>query len=98
MEIINEHFTKGGTAVTNFDAKDREIYEAAIAEYGDPDLVISERPMPDERGKEITHNKMHSLHNLRSDGRKELGEFWKIWRRIRDEKAVSNQFAAALNR
>jgi hypothetical protein len=74
MQAFNKHWVHGGTVVTNFDEEDRPLYEAAIKEYGDADLFISDTPMPPKTWGA-------SLHDLRGvKGRKGgLGAFWRVF-------------------
>ena len=71
-ELIHEHWTKGGTGVTNFPPGDRPKYQAAIDSFGDSDLVICDKPF----GMFVMGGDM-SLHCL---GRsKDLSKFWSIF-------------------
>lgn len=75
----------GGTFITNFGEDDRAIYEAAVKEYGDPNLVIRE-PIS------FPAINSGSLHDLTAK-RRELGPFWEVFYRLKGEatKAVSEQ-------
>jgi hypothetical protein len=77
--IINSHWTKGGTGVTNFGVEERPLYEAAIKEYGKPYLVIHDEPM---EGPALPDSL--SLHNVRGK-RGDLSDFWEIFWRLRAE-------------
>lgn len=64
-----EHWTNSGTGITKFDADRLPIYEAAIAESGDPDLFT----------------KNNELHDRQGPKPRELGPFWTIVRRLQLE-------------
>lgn len=84
-EIINEHFTQGGTGITNFLAKDRPLYEDAIKAFGSPHMVINDKPMPPSASG-------HSLHYLLAqNGPIELGAFWKVWDEVRKQRATVHE-------
>lgn len=73
-ERIDEHWTLGGTGITNFDVRELSRYEKAVAKYGDPHLIIHHSPFGD---KVITTD--HSLHDL--NGHRDLESFWAVWDR-----------------
>ncbi len=59
-----------GTFVTNFASQFWPVYEAAIDEFGDPDLFLQKEPSPNGRSRD------NSFH-IRE--RKRLDEFWEIY-------------------
>jgi len=73
FDEIPGHWTSGGTGITNFDISQKDIYSAAIKEYGDNDLFIG----PAMSGESETMLALHS-HN-----RNDLSEFWCIFRKIK---------------
>lgn len=73
------HWTNGGTGVTNFHQKDLEIYQKAISLYNGNEMWIEFYPMAPENRKEI-----YSLHFHCQPG-KNLGEFWRIFERIKNK-------------
>lgn len=90
--VISEHWTKGGTGVTNFDKKDRHIYEAAIKEYGNPCLLIVDKPHPGPGGyyDKRMEKTLHSLHFVGQAGeaRTDLSDFWRVFEKIKYGQTV----------
>lgn len=73
------HFKEGGTGVTNFQIAERDIYQRAVDEYGDPTLFISDDIMVPEQWQPGTGMCLH--HTKHGD----LSAFWKIFNRIKKE-------------
>lgn len=85
MSVINsDHWAKGGTGVTNFDASKRPIYEQALSVYGDSDLRTSDGPMSGGGfdGQCSLHDFAHGKQRGRTRG---LDEFWEVFRRVEAE-------------
>lgn len=77
-----EHWTNGGTAVTNFHATDRPIYQIAIARYkGLHKLWIENIPMPPLK-PDGEHNCLHCSFAAEE---KDLTDFWKLMEQIKKE-------------
>ena len=84
MKVYYQHFREGGTAVTNFPPKDRPIYEEAIKRYGDPNIQIKDTPF----GYHYFEGDF-SLHNFGPsfiDGGEGLGQFWRIFEQVKEER------------
>ena len=77
-EYFYEHFSRGGTGITNFDIEDLGIYQEAIRRSGDTSLFIQQSPMSGS----ATANPCCSLH---SNQRKDRSEFWAIYRQVAAE-------------
>jgi hypothetical protein len=80
MNKIYGHFSNGGTGLTNFDKEELPLYEAAIAECGDPDFFISDEPMP---GTPLRNS--YSLHYKGS--KEKLKYFWDIFYKLKKAAA-----------
>jgi hypothetical protein len=75
MKITDpKHWTNGGTAITNFDVADKELYEKAIAEYGDETLYISNDILCADFSEKGTMLCLH--HNSQNH---DLSDFWKLF-------------------
>lgn len=81
--VIHKHWTHGGTGITNFDKPVRPIYEAAIKEYGDPSLLVVDKPFPGMNGcyNAWMEAKMHSLHRVGRGG--DLSGFWRVFEALK---------------
>ena len=75
--VISEHWTDGGTGITNFGQDRLLTFIKAINIFGDDSIFISCLPM-----KGFTHD-CFSLH--RNDEFMNLNEFWEVVRSL-DEK------------
>ena len=71
------HWTRGGTGVTNFDADMLPVYQEAILRYGDPDLRIHNKRLADEREGFSLH-----IHSRKRD----LSAFWEVFRQVEGEQ------------
>lgn len=76
---MNKHFSSGGLGITNFDIKEKPIYEAAIIEYNCNNLFIGDAFMPlqDDPNFGALYYKEY---------RQDLSAFWRIFYR---KKAIS---------
>jgi hypothetical protein len=74
---IAGHRSNGGTGLTNFDIERRPLYEAAIAECGDPNFFISDEPMPGTPANSRTANSLHYK------GSKNPNHFWDIFYKLK---------------
>ena len=76
----SNHWTEGGTGLTNFPPADEQKYLAAITAYGDENFIVSHQPM---NGPARTGN--HSLHWLDIQEKFPEGSsaFWKIFNSIK---------------
>ena len=72
-----KHWKQGGTGITNFDEEERELYEAAVKEFGCPHLKITPYQLEGER----LHGGGYSLHDHIK--RKNLAVFWSVFRRVK---------------
>lgn len=73
------HWTQGGIGVTNFDDSQLPIYKAAVEQFGDPAVYISDIPMlPLTTGKALC-----------ATNRSDLSAFWKVWNGIADEREAN---------
>jgi hypothetical protein len=82
-DLIMVGWTDGGTGITNFDPKELPLYEAALEETKDEDLILVSRPF----GRFCIPSD-YSLHFKR--GReKDLSDFWKVFDRIQQQKLTT---------
>ncbi len=80
MQPVLEHWTKGGTGVTNFRADQLELYQAAIIAYRDPRLVIVQPAIPPMQDVEDEYS-LHVLNHNKST--ENLSAFWDIFNKLR---------------
>lgn len=82
QDIKSNHWTEGGTGLTNFPPSDLPFYLKAIEEFGDANFVASQFPM---NGRCMPGD--YSLHRLdMQPSPKECGPFWKVFGRIKYNK------------
>ena len=79
-QIVNHHWSDGGTGITNFEADEWPVYLQAVKEYGDKDLILVSNPMPPMR-----NNGAGALHRMNRPFNSDLSAFWEIHRRIQKE-------------
>lgn len=84
MKAILKHWTKGGTALTNFPETDRAVYEEAALRFGDPRLSVErermEAPVGDSDG-----GSLHVL-TFNSAERVEVAQgFWPVFYHVQNE-------------
>jgi hypothetical protein len=81
--LIFEHWTKGGTGVTNFQLDRMEVYIEAVQRYGDRNLVVSDTSF----GKYPNYG--GSLHDLlKVENRpwpRRLSDFWDLFAEVEKE-------------
>ena len=70
--LIFKSWDSGGTGITNFDLTMIELFREAVRQYGDPNLVVSDQPMPP-----MTVG--GSLHDTTKVGIRNISTFWKIY-------------------
>lgn len=73
---ILKHWTENGTGVTNFLIKDLTLYEMAVFQNGDKDLVIVKESIDG-------HGGYYSLHCL--TGYKDISGFWRVFDKLKKE-------------
>lgn len=79
QHIKSNHWTEGGTGLTNFKPSNLPYYLKAIEEFGDPNFVVSKFPM---NGLSVPGD--YSLHRLdMQPAPKECEPFWKVFDRIK---------------
>jgi hypothetical protein len=80
MVSINNHWTRGGTGVTNFDIKELPVYEEAVRQFNDPNMVISYKALPP-----LDHNSNYcSLHYTTLSGFGiDLSPFWSLFTQLK---------------
>lgn len=74
-EVILKHWQQGGTGVTNITEPMLRQFTDAVAEYGDPQLVIHDAPFDEPPMEGQAYAPIKSLHDL-SDERSDLSAFW----------------------
>jgi len=81
-QLINEHWTNGGTGVTNFGEEEFNLYLETVEEFGDPNIVVSQERF----GWTWGVMPGGSLHHLtKKPGN--LSEFWRFFDRIKEIKS-----------
>lgn len=80
-----DHWSRGGTGITNFGKEERPIYEEAIKRHGDPKITIHDAPL---QVKNPPLNRC-SLH--REGGFRDLSEFWEVYRTVQKEFATADE-------
>ena len=81
-KVIDLHWTKGGTGISNFHKEECPLFEKAIELYGNPRLLIVDRPFPGENDY-MDRNMMETLYSLHYVGCFDnLSAFWKILQNI----------------
>lgn len=81
-EIINKHWTKDGTGITNFSKDQQQTYDAAIEAFeslsdNNKGLVIHNKGFGDHPSAQKIINSLHDL-----KGGRDLSVFWEIFRSI----------------
>ena len=80
---MNErHWRKGGTGITNFDKKEKPIYEKAISEYGDDNFFILDRPITGITGLS-SYCSLHCKEKMQT-----FSPFWRTFDRVYKESKV----------
>ena len=85
MGIDFEHWTKGGTMITNFSIPELNLFKTAVKEYNvsvnQEILYVSEEAhYPGSFGRVKSMGSLHSL-----IGHYDLSDFWVIYRRLEQE-------------
>lgn len=86
MKIINNHWTAGGTGLTNFNKKDLPLYRATILIVGDQRLKILKKPF-----ENTLLEGYYSLHFC-ANQTKDASHFWDTFRKVKELK--KNQMPA----
>lgn len=79
----SEHWTRGGTGVTNFGNSRLPLYEKAIEIIADQDLFLSDIPM--YGGGQF----MTDYASLHFSTRKDLSHFWEILDKLKAEQSAA---------
>ncbi len=86
------------TGLTNFDRRDYPRYFLAVSLYLDPNLMILDRPIPNNPYTD--HSTMFSLHYLGE--RRDLGDFWQLFESLEGKikyayySAKADQFSGSV--
>jgi len=83
MKIINSHWMRGGTGLTNFDKADLPLYKATIAIVGDKRFKIAKA-----FGASTVAHSLHFCAPLKKDA----SHFWDTFRKVKELK--KNQMPA----
>ena len=81
-EHKSEHWTNGGTGLTNFVPEKFALYDEAVRSFGDPDFVVSRERMVG-RGEEFHGGSLHYLKLPAKQDWETIGAFWKNFYKLR---------------
>lgn len=90
--LIFRSWSAGGTHITDIDANHIDICREAVRQYGDTNLVVSDKRM----SYQITGG--GSLHDLTGIGIRNLSTFWKIYRDLESQGWKPDHTADAYDR
>lgn len=76
---LSRHAREGGTLITNL--SEPEMVELAVTQYGDPRLVVHDKPSPAAR-KFPEWKSLHWIGDRDSVNTLNLSSFWSIVRRL----------------
>lgn len=82
----SEHWTNGGTWLTNFPQEHMDVYLEAARRFGNPAYVVSSTRMLG-RGRNFPGG---SLHYVSNDARfcPDSSDFWRVWDDVAKEMGV----------
>ncbi len=79
--MINEHWTNGGTGLTNFNPSDEQRYLDAIKAHGDTAYVVVKSSMGNKWPN------MYSLHFLNVHKSQGSKDFWDTFDKVSSERS-----------
>jgi hypothetical protein len=81
----SDHWTNGGTGLTNFPPQDFLRYREAVARFGSDKFLVSEERMIG-RGSNCEGGSLHYLGHFRTDeGEEEISRFWQVFDAVTEE-------------
>ena len=79
MRHLSQHWTNGGTGLTNFPPEDFQRFQKAVDRFGSDKFLVSEDRMIG-RGAEIEGGSLHYLGPFRTEaGNEEIHKFWRVF-------------------
>lgn len=81
----SEHWTNGGTGLTNFATHQFPIYEEAARRHGNPKFIVSSTRMLG-RGRDSDGGSIHYTSDLQTpEGGAEVSAFWRVFDQVKEE-------------
>lgn len=88
MNRVSEHWTRGGTGLTNFPPEDFPRYRETVARLGSVHFEVSEGRMTG-LGSRAPGGSLHYLGDIHSEeGRQEISRFWMVFEDVKKEIAA----------